>query len=84
LDPHGAVGWQALTALRESGALGDGAYVALATAHPAKFQHVVEPITGPVTPPRCLEEAMGRTVNSITIPPDFKALTETLRRGGSV
>ncbi|MDR1256336.1 MAG: threonine synthase, partial [Spirochaetaceae bacterium] len=78
LDPHSAVGWQALTELSESGALEGGTFVALATAHPAKFQHIVEPITGPVTPPRCLEEAMGRTVASVTIPPDFQALNAVL------
>jgi threonine synthase len=76
LDPHGAVGWQALTRLR--GGSADGAEVVLATAHPAKFQHIVEPITGPVKLPPCLEEAMAKTVSSITIPPLFPAFSAAL------
>ncbi|MDR0382813.1 MAG: threonine synthase [Spirochaetaceae bacterium] len=80
LDPHSAVGWQALTVLCESGTLSGGTFVVLATAHPAKFSDIVEPVAGPVTPPPCLQEAMGRTVSSVTIPPDFQALNALLRK----
>jgi threonine synthase len=76
LDPHGAVGWQAVTRL--AGALQDGVLTVLATAHPAKFAHVVEPLVGPVKPPPCLEEAMGKTVHSVTIAPDYEALKAVL------
>ena len=76
LDPHGAVGWQAVTRL--SGALQGGVLTVLATAHPAKFAHVVEPLVGPVEPPHCLEEAMGKTVHSVTITPDYEALKAVL------
>jgi threonine synthase len=76
LDPHGAVGWQAVTRL--AGVLQGGVLTVLATAHPAKFAHVVEPLVGPVKPPPCLEEAMGKTVHSVTIAPDYEALKAVL------
>ncbi|MDR2803879.1 MAG: threonine synthase [Treponema sp.] len=78
LDPHGAVGWQAVTELCDSGVLAGGSYTVLATAHPAKFSHIVEPLTGPVKPPPCLEEAMRKPVISTSIPPEFGALTALL------
>jgi threonine synthase len=78
LDPHGAVGWQAASRFYDSGALPDGSCTVLATAHPAKFAHIVEPLTGPVKPPSCLEEAMGRTVKSAVIPPEFEAFKALL------
>jgi threonine synthase len=78
LDPHSAVGWQVITRLRDTGVLGAGTYTVLAAAHPAKFAHVVEPLTGPVKPPPCLEEAMKRSVRSVTIPPDFDAFKALL------
>jgi threonine synthase len=60
LDPHGAIGWLALKqaiAQAPSGARG----VFLATAHPAKFREVVEPVIGrPVPLPPALQEALGR------------------------
>ncbi|MDR0663579.1 MAG: threonine synthase [Spirochaetaceae bacterium] len=78
LDPHGAVGWQAVTRLHDSGALQSGSCTVLATAHPAKFARIVEPLTGPVKPPPCLEEAMKMMVKSTTIPPEFDALKSLL------
>jgi threonine synthase len=78
LDPHGAVGWQAVTRLCDSGELRDACFTVLATAHPAKFAHIVEPLTGKVKPPRCLEEAMNMTVKSVTIPPEFEVFKSLL------
>jgi threonine synthase len=78
LDPHGAVGWQAVTRLRDDGLLPYALCTVLATAHPAKFAHVVEPLVGPVKPPPCLEEAMVKTVCSVTIAPDYEALKAVL------
>ncbi|MDR1147800.1 MAG: threonine synthase [Spirochaetaceae bacterium] len=78
LDPHSAVGWQAITRLREKGLLDAGTYTVLATAHPAKFAHVVEPLTGAVKPPPCLVEAMKRSARSVEIPPDFDAFKALL------
>jgi threonine synthase len=80
LDPHGAVGLAALQKEMQSrpGFVG----VVLATAHPAKFAEVVEPLLGfdiPIPPElrRCLEAE--RQV--VSIPPRVDALTEILRPG---
>jgi threonine synthase len=78
LDPHSAVAWQAITRLRDKGVLDAGAYTVLATAHPAKFSHIVEPLTGAVKPPPCLEDAMKRSARSVTIPSDFYAFKALL------
>ncbi|MDR1362825.1 MAG: threonine synthase, partial [Spirochaetaceae bacterium] len=78
LDPHSAVGWQAVTRLCGEGVLNPGACTVLATAHPAKFAHIIEPLTGPVKLPPCLEEAMRRTVQAETIPAKFDALKTLL------
>lgn len=43
LDPHTAVGWQAMERLRQED---EGPWVVLATAHPCKFPEVVEQATG--------------------------------------
>jgi threonine synthase len=52
LDPHSAIAWLGL---------GGEPGVFLATAHPAKFREVVEPVIGrPVDLPAALEEALQR------------------------
>lgn len=78
LDPHGAVGWEAVDALeKRDGAMG-GARVVLATAHPAKFSETVEPLAGPVPVPPALARALDRKVSSVRIPADLDALVEFL------
>lgn len=81
LDPHSAVGLAALQKEMESrpGCVG----VVLATAHPAKFAEVVEPLLGfglPIPPElgRCLQ-AQRRVVS---IPPLMDALREILSLDG--
>jgi threonine synthase len=76
LDPHGAVGWRAADMLR-SGPL-EGPLAVLATAHPAKFAETVEPLTGPVPVPASIQAALGRTVQTRTIPAELSALADTL------
>lgn len=85
LDPHGAVGWTAVDqwlAAKEDPAHPfagfSGPVAVLGTAHPAKFAETVEPLVGPVPVPPSLAEAMGRTVQSVTIRADVEALVETL------
>ncbi|HCM26651.1 MAG: threonine synthase [Treponema sp. GWB1_62_6] len=78
LDPHGAVGWNALDELKAKGEPLPPVRVLLATAHPAKFAETVEPLVGPVKAPASLTAAMGRTVVSKTIPADFAALADSL------
>ena len=80
LDPHTAVGFQALE--EELARRPDVTGVLLATAHPAKFAEVVEPVLGtslPVPPElaRCLEGQ--RRV--IPMDPAFGALRELLVAG---
>ncbi|MDE5882089.1 MAG: threonine synthase [Muribaculaceae bacterium] len=70
LDPHGAVGYRALTELLEPGETG----IFLETAHPAKFKETVEAITGKeVAIPERLQAFMAGTKQSIEIPADFPA-----------
>ena len=77
LDPHSAVGFSALE--KELERRSDVTGVLLATAHPAKFAEVVEPVIGqslpiPLELSRCLER--NRTV--ISAEPQLDALKEVL------
>ncbi len=79
LDPHTAVGLLGLRrALAGSGA--DGAHgVVLATAHPAKFASVVEPLIGErVRTPRRLASLLDRPRRSIRIGATLGELVRTL------
>lgn len=77
LDPHTAVG---LLGLRRELARRPGAAgVALATAHPAKFAEVVEPLTGcPVPLPESMARLMDLPRRCIAVPPRLDALREVL------
>jgi len=79
LDPHGAVGWLAISdALASSGSGAIGVF--LATAHPAKFLEVVEPAIGaPVSLPPALAEAIRRPRHSTRMPASYDALSDLLR-----
>ena len=78
LDPHTAVGWLAWEELSREGPL-PGPAVILATAHPAKFAEVVEPVIGrpvPLTP--ALAELAGRPLEKEAIAADYEALAGRL------
>lgn len=68
LDPHSAIGYLALKGqaglagqARQAGSAGQAAAIFLATAHPAKFREIVEPIVGTnVELPAALAEAMAK------------------------
>ncbi|MHB9292160.1 threonine synthase [Hollandina sp. SP2] len=78
LDPHTAVAWRGLDQLRSSAAsLTDPAGI-LATAHPAKFAGIVEPLAGPVPVPVSLTQVMERKPLAQIIPADISALLEVL------
>lgn len=78
IDPHTAVGWLAWRRLTEEGEIG-GPAVILATAHPAKFAEVVEPVLGEDIPlPPALAECMDKPLLSVEIPPRLEALAEVL------
>ncbi len=76
--PHTAIGYRGLT---DALATLDGAYtgVFLATAHPAKFTDVVEPVIGqPVEIPPRLQASIDKTKRSVKMPNDFSLLKKYL------
>lgn len=84
LDPHTAVGYLAVEAYKESpgkpfGAGDDIPYVILATAHPAKFSDVVEPVIGEnMELPRQLRECLQKEKKSLPMANDYTALRKYL------
>ena len=75
LDPHSAIGLLGLSKVAREGQTG----IFLATAHPAKFGEVVEPIIGhPVDKPAPLAEAIARPRHVVKIPASYEALTAVL------
>jgi threonine synthase len=80
LDPHGAIGWLALNEVMAT-LPDDVPGVFLATAHPAKFREVVEPVIGEqVALPRELQDALARPRHAIRVPNEYPALRELLRQ----
>ena len=74
--PHTATAVSALDSL----AL-DGPWAVVATAHPAKFETIVEPLIGTVIPaPPALAELLQRPAHADPIPADYDALCRELRR----
>jgi threonine synthase len=82
LDPHSAVGWRGVDKLLAENklVLSEGPVGVLSTAHPAKFSETVEPLIGPAPLPDSLARAMGRTVQSQTIPAEVGALLDILKK----
>ena len=79
LDPHSAIAYRGLQGLGGGGAGPDVARVFLATAHPAKFGEIVEPIVGcPVEKPRALVQALARPRHIIRIDAAFEAVRALL------
>lgn len=79
LDPHAAVGWQAMERLRTDG---DGPWVVLATAHPCKFPEVVEQATGvSIDVPEALASRLARPEHVVHVGAEAGALRELLLRG---
>jgi threonine synthase len=77
LDPHSAVGYAALE--RELEARPDATGVLLATAHPAKFAEIVEPILRQTLPiPPELSRCMEGKRQIIRMEPRMEALRELL------
>lgn len=80
LCPHTATAVAVLRRLRERGAGGD--WCVVATAHPAKFPEVVEPLLGRAVPvPPALAAMLARPSRAEPLPPDAAALREALRTG---
>jgi threonine synthase len=78
LDPHSAIGYRGLQpAVSRPGANGVGVF--LATAHPAKFAEIVDPIVGhPVEIPEALASALARPRHIISIDVSFDAVRSLL------
>lgn len=75
--PHTATALKLLQDLRDAGDTRDWAVVA--TAHPAKFESIVEPLVGhAVEPPPALAECLARPAFSRALPPDYAALRALL------
>ena len=73
-DPHTA------TAVRARSQLTSPHWVVVATAHPAKFETVVEPLIGrPVEVPPSLSELLDRPAHFEELEPTFEALAAALR-----
>lgn len=79
LCPHTATAVAVLDDLRAEGVRGDWAVVA--TAHPAKFESVVEPLIGEaVAVPPALAALLGRPAHADPLAADYGALCEVLLR----
>ena len=59
----------------------DGSWAVAATAHPAKFESIVEPLVGAhVVPPPALAELLARPAQADPMPADYTAFTAALER----
>ena len=77
--PHTATAVKVLQDLRARGAKGDWAVVA--TAHPAKFEAVVEPLIGEaVAVPPALDALLQRPAHAEPLAAEYAALREVLLR----
>ncbi len=75
--PHTATALRALQRLRDRG--DQRAYAVVATAHPAKFDTIVEPLIGESVPvPPTLASLLARPARQEPLPADFAALVERL------
>lgn len=78
LDPHTAVGYLALQHHRAEWQ-DNAPAILLATAHPAKFREIVEPILGISLPlPPQLAACMERPLERVILPADYKGLARLL------
>ncbi len=79
--PHTATATRVLSRLRERGETRD--FVAVATAHPAKFEAIVEPLAGPIEIPPSLKALLDRPTSSEPLAVDYGALRERLLATGA-
>jgi len=81
LDPHSAIGYMGLKEhLGQAGRAGQAKGIFLATAHPAKFSEIVEPIIGRrIQTPAPLAEALARPRHVLRMDASLEAVAEALR-----
>lgn len=78
LDPHSAVAWLGLRRALEERPAATG--ILLATAHPAKFAEVVEPVIGRAVPlPPQLAACLGKKPDVVRLAPELQALRALVR-----
>ena len=78
--PHTAAALHVLDRLRAGGAAGDWAVAG--TAHPAKFDSVVEPLAGPVAVPLALRAMLDRPAQAQPLAAEYAALEGWLAGAG--
>jgi threonine synthase len=78
--PHTATATRMLRRRRERGDARD--FVAVATAHPAKFETIVEPLAGPVEVPPALAALLAQPTASEPLAADYAAFRERLLAPG--
>jgi threonine synthase len=79
LDPHSAIAYMGLVGQASRAGQVGRAGIFLATAHPAKFAEIVEPIVGrEVEKPAALAQALARPRHIIRIEPSLAAVMGTL------
>ena len=75
--PHTATALKLLQELRASG--DTRAWAVVATAHPAKFESIVEPLVGHVVePPPALAECLAKPAHAVALAADYGALRAVL------
>lgn len=75
--PHTACALAVLEDLRAAGQRGD--WAAVATAHPAKFEGIVEPLVGhPVEVPAALAEVLARPADGVRVEAGAAAIAQAL------
>ena len=78
--PHTATAVHALEQHRTPGERGDGAWAIAATAHPAKFDSIVEPLVAAhVPPPPALAALLARPAHADPMPPTYDAFVAALK-----
>jgi threonine synthase len=81
VDPHSAIGYLGVSAQRGEGRRGrvDQPGIFLATAHPAKFSEIVEPVIGrPVEKPAPLVHALERPKRVMRLDATLSAVKEAV------
>ncbi len=79
LCPHTATAAVIRRRLAKEPGFGDREWILVSTAHPAKFESIVEPLIGhPVELPGALKEILRRPATSETIEPTYAALLKRL------
>ena len=76
--PHTATAVQVVEQLRRQG--DTRPWAVASTAHPAKFETVVEPLIGaPVPVPQLLAESLARPASAVSMKPEFEGFVSFLR-----